>query len=103
MQKKVKIELSFDDNDQGLEDIMNQIHDVLRGHAPYINSDIILSTDIPFDGTEFKGNEIILIADFTKENIAKHDLMSKMVMGAMIPILNGITNTMGDVTNIEQK
>lgn len=103
MQKKVKIELSFDDNGKGIGDIMNQIHNVLCGHAPFIDSDIILSTNIPLNGTDFKGNEIILNADFTKENLAKHDIMSKMVMGAMIPILNGITNIMGDVTNIEQK
>ncbi len=103
MQKKVKIELSFDDNDKGIGDMMSQIHNVLRGHAPFIDSDIILCTDIPLDGPDFKGNEIMLNADFTKENIAKHDIMSKMVMGAMIPILNGITNTMGDATNIEQK
>lgn len=103
MQKKVKIELSFDDNNKGIGDIMNQIQNVLRGHAPYIDSDIILSTNIPLDGPEFKGDEIMLNADFTKENIAKHDIMSKMVMGAMIPILNGITNTMGDAISIEQK
>ena len=94
--KKVVIELNYDDNGNGIGDMMNSINNVLKGHAPYLDNDIILGTDKPFDG-EFKGDKVILSADFNSKNAAKHGTMSDMVMAAMIPILNTITN--GDESN----
>jgi hypothetical protein len=92
MNKKIKIEINFDDYDKGIGSIMESIHNTLKGHGPYINSDIVLSTDKPYDGNNFEGDEVQLYIDFNENNIAQHDLINDMTMAATVALLNAIKN-----------
>ena len=95
--KKVVIEINFNEDNISVDELMHSIHDVFRGHAPYVDNDIVLGTDVLFDGEVFKGDKVFVSADFNSKNVTKHGIMSDMLMGSMIPILNGITN--GDKSN----
>ena len=92
MNKKVKIEISFDDYGKGIGSIMESIRNTLKGHDPYINSDIKLLTDKPYDGNNFEGDEVKLYVDFNENNIVQHDLINDMTMAATVALLNAIKN-----------
>lgn len=101
MSKKVKIEINFDDNGKGIGPVMESIHKVLEGHVPYIQNDIVLSTDKPYDGS-FKGDECQLYVDFNKENAPKHGIISDMTAAATIALLIAIKNVIEDSNNIKE-
>lgn len=100
MSKKVKLEITFEDGMCDINDVIHMMHSVLKGHAPYVENDIVLSTDAPYDGKSFNGDEIMLTADFTNDNIAKHGIMSDMLCGVMIPIVNAAK---GEINNVSKE
>ena len=95
--KKLKIEITFDDYGNGVAPVMQSIRNALKGHAPYINNDVLLSTDKPFDGDSFKGEEVQLFVDLTKKNMATNDIASDLAMAGTMAGLIAIKNMEKDV------
>lgn len=95
--KKVKIEITFDDYGNGIAPVIEAIRNTLRGHAPYINNDILLSSDKPFDGDSFKGDEVQLFVDLSKKNIAANDITSDLTLAGTMASLIAIKNMEKDV------
>lgn len=95
--KKLKIEITFDDYGNGIAPVIEAIHNTLRGHAPYINNNILLSSDKPFDGDSFKGDEVQLFVDLSKKNIAANDITSDLTLAGTMASLIAIKNMEKDV------
>ena len=97
--KRLKIEIEFNDYGHGIEPILNAMHAAMKGHVPYIDSDIRLSTDVPYDGEKFSGDDAILVAKFREHDAAKNGIISDLIMAAMIAAANTIKEMEGDVSN----
>jgi hypothetical protein len=97
--KKLKIEIEFNDYGHGIEPILNAMHVAMKGHVPYIDSDIRLSTDVPYDGDKFSGDEAILVAKFREHDAAKNGIISDLIMAAMIAANHTIKEMEGGVSN----
>lgn len=89
MKKKVNISITFDDNDKGMDSIMENVLDTIKGHAPFVDEDIRLAMECDTDTDD---ESIILEADFSTEEPAKNDLISDMVLASTLSILNTIKN-----------
>lgn len=101
--KKLKIEIEFDDYGHGIEPIINAMHNAMKGHVPYIDFDVALTTDLPYDGETFSGDEAILVAKFREHDAAKNGIISDLIMAAMIAATNTIKDMEGDVSNDSNK
>ena len=90
--KKLKIEIEFNDYGHGIEPIINAMHNAMKGHVPYIDSDIALTTDLQRD-------EAILVAKFREHDAAKNGIISDLIMAAMIAANHTIKEMEGGVPN----
>lgn len=89
MKKRVKISITFDDNGKGIDSIMENVHDTIKGHAPFVDEDIRLAMECDTDTDD---ESIILEADFSTEEPAKNGVISDMILASTLSILNSIKN-----------
>lgn len=89
MKKSVNINITFDDNDKGVDLIMEDVLDTIKGHAPFVDEDIRLAMECDTDTDD---ESIILEADFSTEEPAKNGVISDMILASVVSILNSIKN-----------
>ena len=71
------------------DSIMENVHDTIKGHAPFVDEDIRLAMECDTDTDD---ESIILEADFSTEEPAKNGLISDMTLASVVSILNSIKN-----------
>lgn len=73
---RVVIEIDLDRDRNDLTKMMGAFHNIFTGQTEYVNNDIVLSSDKPFNGEEFDGNVAEIIYNLTHENF---DSISRML------------------------
>lgn len=66
--KKINFTIEVDDNSREndiINDVMNDLHNTFKGTPDYVDSKIVVSTDTPYDGEYFKGDEANVYVDLT--------------------------------------
>lgn len=63
--KTIKFEIITNDNDGVIGCAMDTFHKSFEGLPDYIDSNVIVHTDVPYDGNDFNGNEATLTVDLS--------------------------------------
>lgn len=100
--KKVVIEMIFNDAEGLIGDSQQIFHESFVGEHDYINSNVVVSTDIPYDSEKgFVGDESRLTVDFTT-CVNKKEIAYK-VIEALGEQLKHVPGVIGEILDGEDK
>ena len=100
--KKVVIEMIFNDAEGLIGDSQQIFHESFVGEHDYINSNVVVSTDVPYDPEKgFVGNESRLTVDFTT-CVNKEEIAYK-VIEALGEQLKHVPGVIGEILDGEDK
>ena len=100
--KKVIIEMIFNDAEGIIENSQQTFHESFVGEHDYIESNVVVSTDIPYDSEKgFVGDESRLTVDFTT-CVNKKEIAYK-VIEALGEQLKHVPGVIGEILDGEDK